>query len=104
MMIKPGVRIFGIRPEIVVALSVADGVYREAVQREMVVTSVIDGQHMDGSLHYAGAAADLRTHDLTEAQAWGITELLKLRLGGDFDVILEADHIHIEFQPKRGYA
>lgn len=94
-----GARVYGIRPEIVLALNIASAVFeRRGVQ--MVITSVADGQHSRGSLHYAGCATDLRR---PEANAEAIVADLKDRLGDDYDVVLEADHIHVEFQPKVAY-
>ena len=46
------------------------------------------------------AAIDVRTRDLAPADVQKILAQIKDCLGADFDVLLEADHIHIEFQPK----
>jgi len=63
MKLKPGVDVLGIKPELLLGLQVAEAVYaRHRV--ELVVTSVTDGQHRRGSLHYQGLAADLRVHGL----------------------------------------
>jgi hypothetical protein len=68
---------------------------------EFVVTSVNDGKHRQGSLHYEGLAFDIRTWALkTAADKEHALRELKRALGPDYDVILEADHIHIEFDPK----
>ena len=53
-----------------------------------------------GSLHYAGCAVDLR---FPPDNAAGLKAALAEALGGDYDVVLEADHIHVEFQPKTPY-
>ncbi|MCI0349105.1 MAG: hypothetical protein L0Z53_06730 [Acidobacteriales bacterium] len=97
--LKQGVRVLGIRPELLLALMVAESIYRDRGTR-LVVTSLIDGAHSVGSLHYAGAAADLR---LPPDNAPAVVTLLKEALGADYDVVLEADHIHLEFQPKQPY-
>jgi hypothetical protein len=102
MRLKSDVRLHGIRPEVVFALIVSEQVYRD-YGTELVVTSVIDGQHTPGSLHYAGCAADLRTRDLPEGKAPHVRFQIAERLGADFDVALEATHIHLEFQPKKPY-
>lgn len=66
-----------------------------------VITSGTDGQHASGSLHYSGDALDLRRWD---ADAKGVTNSVVSELiwylGDDYDVILERDHIHVEFDPK----
>jgi len=97
MRLKSGVRIRGIRPELAVALEIAESVYRHE-SAELVVTSVTDSEHKRGSLHYAGQAADLRTRGLIDViqTANGLRD----RLGDDFDVVVESDHIHVEYQPK----
>ncbi len=100
MELKPGVRINGIRPELTVALMVTQIVLAD---RPMVVTSVTDGKHSRGSLHYAGSAFDLRTRDFGFSDTTLIRDKLSAALGGDFDVVLETDHLHIEYQPKEQY-
>ena len=66
------------------------------------ITSGNDSKHMPGSLHYLNRAFDIRTFNIVGgvkiAQEW-VTKV-KLALGDDYDVILEKDHIHVEFQPK----
>ena len=98
MQLKPGVRTFGARPELVLALVIANEVYAMHGQ-SMVVTSITEGVHSRASIHYTGGAADLR---LTP-KAPEICGVLRERLGDDFDVVLEPDHIHIEWQPKQPY-
>lgn len=99
MKLKPGVRVQGIRPELTLALMAAQPLYA-AAGAEMVVTSVVEGRHSRGSLHYAGQALDLRTRDLAPDARRRLRDSLADALGGDFDVVLEADHIHLEYQPK----
>ena len=104
MLLKQGVRLHGIRPEIVLALQIAEKVYEKRTRSvEMVVTSVIDGRHSHGSLHYVGAAVDLRTRDIDGQTINDIVADLMERLNNDYDVILESNHIHIEYQPKQSY-
>jgi hypothetical protein len=97
--LKPGVRITGIKPEALLALIVCDGVYK-SLGYEMTVTSVCDGKHSRGSIHYVGMAFDLRTSNLKLESIPVIVKQIKEQLSGDFDAVLEKDHIHIEFQPK----
>jgi len=90
----------GIRPELVLALWVCDMVYSE-FGKELVITSINDSKHKFSSLHYAGAAADLRTRYFDSETVKKVVSKIKSKLNIDYDVILENDHIHIEFQPKR---
>ena len=98
MFLKKGVNIQGMSTELLFGLNVADAVYKE-LGYELTVTSVLDGRHSLTSLHYAGNAADLRTRGISNPQA--IVDMLKARLGVNFDVLLESNHIHIEYQPRR---
>lgn len=97
--IKPGVRCFGIRAELVFGLQIVAHVYA-AFDFDCVVTSIMEGTHSRASLHYTGVAADLR---LPPSRAVELVAALQAALGEDFDVVLEADHIHVEFQPKAPY-
>lgn len=82
----------------------------------VIVTSCDDSTHGKTSFHYIGRALDLRCFgnrsgaintaeahsiplrpsQITAAQLW--VERLKQALGPAFDVVLESDHIHIEYQ------
>ena len=100
-MIKPGVSIAGLRPEIVFALAELREVCRE-FKAPFVVTSGTDCKHGTGSLHYVGLAADLRRTDdpLRPGLAEQMRAAFERALGAEFDVVLEKDHFHCEFQPK----
>lgn len=95
--LKPGVRVFAMTPQIVLAVLVAEGIWNEDGE-DMVITSVSEGRHGHTSLHYIGAAVDLRTRDISGVN--NKTEKLALALGEDYDVVQEDTHIHIEFQPR----
>lgn len=99
MTLKAGVRITGVKPETVLALIVCDGVYR-SLGYEMVVTSVCEGKHSRGSIHFVGMAFDLRISNLRQESVPMIVSRMKDQLGQDFDVVLESDHVHVEFEPK----
>lgn len=86
-------------PQIVFALMVADSIYRKYGQ-ELVVTSLNDSKHSFKSLHYDGHAADLRTHYFTGADRIRVSDELRDALHDDYDVVLEKDHIHLEYDPK----
>ncbi len=97
---KHGVSINGIKPEMVMGINIAHSYFLSRGIREMVVTSVMDGKHGPGSLHYVGYAADLRTWAIESDNLAEFTQGLAEELGEEFDVVLEKDHIHVEFQPK----
>ena len=101
-MLKPGVRLNGMRPELLVVVLVAYAAWSEApIRADLVVTSISEGEHAPGSLHYVGLAIDLRQP--TPEHVPLCVQRLKAALGEDFDVLAEGDHIHVEYQPKRSY-
>ena len=100
MRIKRGVKINGIRPEILLGLNVAESIWQR-FGCELVVTSGLDGQHMTGSKHYSGLAADLRTRYFSEENKNKVALELIDALGDEFDVKIHSTHIHIEFHPKK---
>jgi hypothetical protein len=64
---------------------------------EVVITSGTDGTHKRGSKHYSGDALDFRTSNLTLEQRKALIAGLMARLGDDYDIILERDHLHVEY-------
>ncbi len=97
--LKPGVSVAGVRPEIAIAITVAASVF-SSHGLGCIVTSVVDGEHSSGSLHYSGGACDLRIRHAPQRLVSTIAREIRIALGSDYDVVIEADHIHIEFQPK----
>jgi len=58
---------------------------------------------MPGSLHAKGQAADIRTRDIDDVHKKALyARCLATLFPLGFDVILEADHMHIEYDPKPG--
>ena len=99
--LKHSARITGLRPEILFAIVVAEGVWRDRGLGPMTVTSCTDGKHGTSSKHYIGSAFDVRTRDLTQEKVEMAAADLKDRLGTEFDVVVEGDHIHTEHDPKQ---
>ena len=100
MNFKQGVKVTGIRAEIVMALVIAQETARTYNQHyRITVTSVTDGTHSKGSLHYVGQAADIRVSDMP-FEVMKYVESLKIALRENYDVVYEKTHIHIEYQPK----
>lgn len=99
MKIKDGVRVRGIRSEISFILPVIAKIFQD-LEKDFVITSGTEGRHSAGSLHYSGAAIDIRTRHLSEAQKRAVSARIIGALTHEYDVVLERDHLHIEFQPK----
>ena len=99
-MIKLGVDLRGLTPQLAIAYTIACQVYWERCQVRCVITSASDGTHGPHSLHYKGKALDLRTNTIPRHALQAVYADLKTALGSQFDVVLETDHFHIEFDPK----
>ena len=99
-MIKSGVDLRGLAPQLAIAYTIALHVYHDKVGLPCVITSGSDGKHGPNSLHYKGKALDLRTNNLRPEQVHPVFMALKAALGEQFDTVLEGDHIHVEFDPK----
>ena len=89
--IKQGVR-GDLQPVARKGLGKVARVYKSHDQ-DLFITSLRDGNHSDGSLHYDGLAFDIRPGIAT------VTEL-KMNLGPDWDIINEGNHIHCEYDPE----
>jgi hypothetical protein len=100
LMLKFGVRVAGLRPEILLAVVAAERVCAE-MGVDCVVTACVDGVHQAGSLHYCGLAVDLRSRDFRPGDLDKAIARIKQCLGADYDVVLENDHIHLEFDQKQ---
>ena len=94
--LAPNVRAQGIRPELLLGLMIASNLCAEH-GIAAVVTSIVDGLHMRNSLHYTGAAVDFDIGDPPNRSVFASE--LRGRLGREYDVIDEEDHIHVEYQP-----
>ena len=102
MQLKAGVKVAGVQPEILIALQTMDRLFIENNCGELVVTSLSDGIHKPNSLHNRMGvclAADVRTRHLTDYKQKELLALVKAALGDEYDVILEGDHMHVEFDP-----
>ena len=103
---KEGVRVGGIQAVTITALGLIDDYWGDVFDKDLMITSVTDGKHMEGSLHYKGLAADIRTWrntsglQMTKGQKAEIAYDLRSILGDDWDVVVESSHIHIEYDKK----
>lgn len=97
-MIKPGVDLRGLQPQMVLAYVIAAACYAEEGV-PCVITSGSDGVHLPNSLHYQGKALDLRTHTLRAERIHVVFLAVQQALGAQFDCVLEEDHLHVEWQP-----
>lgn len=96
-MIKSGVDLRGLSSQMAIAYTIACRCYG---QYDCVITSANDSKHGPNSLHYKGQALDLRTRHINGQGLQLVVDKLKEALGSQFDVVLESDHLHLEWQPK----
>jgi len=105
LLFKPGVSLKGLQPQASTGMLAVDSVYQRYVA-DTLITSVNDGMHMDGSLHYVGQAFDVSTHEIPGGRLEFVVKDLKRALNpAGFDVVLEDkgkpnEHIHVEYDPK----
>jgi len=88
-----GVDISSLHPKMRKVLSVIEQVW---APEEPVITSTWEGAHSTGSFHYFKQALDFRLAKVMQDKI----DLLRQKLGKDYDIILEYTHIHIEYDPK----
>lgn len=98
MELKQGASLENVQWQMFHAAIVAEQIYKK-FGAECVITAGTDGKHMEGSLHYKGCALDMRTWNVAGRELQVKVELQQA-LGKDYDVVLEKDHIHVEWDPK----
>ena len=101
--LKETVSLIGLQPETGIGIAVAEGVY-SAHGVPLVLTSVTDGKHRAvDTLHPKGYAFDCRLPSKYSTHGTINTDVfrsLQIELGPEWDVVLEVDHIHVEYDPK----
>jgi hypothetical protein len=112
--LKQGVDLHILAPQAVLGMFVLDGVWGNLGYSILFITSVADGKHSTKSMHRLGMAFDVRLPPVAYEEGNGVARALaesklhaligqaKMSLGEDFDVVLEEDHIHVEWDPKGG--
>lgn len=98
---KAGVNCYGLHPRIWSAIMLTASLVHQTAGKECVITSLCDGVHSPNSYHYLLGAFDARTRHLTEEEQEGVTQRLARKLGDQWDVVLESDHLHVEFDAGR---
>jgi hypothetical protein len=99
--VKEGVNLCGLKPEMVPAMLACYDVLGGVPGDGFTVTSAVDGKHSKGSRHYVGLAFDVRTRHIVQSARGGYARDIAARLTTQYDVVLESDHIHIEYDPER---
>jgi hypothetical protein len=97
--VKSGVKLHTLKPEILEAVKVALKAYT-LFGYKLTVTSTNDGKHMRGSRHYVDQAFDSRIWGIKLDTQKCIVDYAKSKLGKDYDIVIEKDHLHWEYDPK----
>lgn len=110
LMLKKGVNIIGLKPQMMFAAGMADEIFRyHGIDCE--ITSAVEGDHNSGSLHASGLALDIHNLSQSPGVHYDIYNKLCTLNEYGFDVVDEkagqtnkttAPHFHVEFQPKAG--
>jgi len=97
MLLKLGVDISRLKRPIRRKLKTIDNIFLRYGD-EGIITSTYEGSHSPSSLHYSDEAIDLGIPKvLVKVELTLLIKDLKTTLGNDFDVVLEIDHIHVEY-------
>lgn len=108
MRLEKNVSLKMLAPQIVLALLIADDIFKKVTGEEVRVTCLFGGKHSAiASLHYIAHAVDLGlgtkgfdNYVDSKYHRELVAELGKA-LCDEFDVVYERNHIHVEWQPKR---
>ena len=103
-MIKTGVSLKGLQPQMVLAAMAV----QQAMQKygySLTITGGSEGGHSTTGLHPKGLALDFRSKHIQMMDKPYLLTDIKYALGPEFDVLLEFpgaanEHLHIEFDPK----
>lgn len=93
-------------PALLFAFEAVDRVFRRHIGRDAVLTAAQEDAHGEGSLHFGVEgdprcrAADFSFDGVPDNKKIAISSELRRRLGEDFDVVVEADHFHVEYDPE----
>jgi hypothetical protein len=93
--LKEGVSLAGLQIEMRPVMREAGRIWRDQGKQWLRITSGTDGSHGVASFHPYGYALDI---ELPPNPAQAVSDLREA-LGCNYDVVLEKDHVHIEYDP-----
>lgn len=99
LVLREGVSLVGLDPVMRPVLIIVEEVFKDKGYRT-IITSGTDGAHSPASLHYYGKALDFRTKHIKPDHLAPAVALITNLLGICYDVILEEDHLHVEYDPS----
>jgi len=99
VIVKDGTTILGLHPKMQIANCKVAVIYAKHGYKFRLTAGIDLFGHMKGSLHPRGRACDWGVQGLDIIQAKDLRDEIDAALGPDFDVLLEDDHIHGEYDP-----
>jgi len=96
MLLKPGVDISKLEKPIRTTLGILDDLLPDH-EGIFVVTSTYEGDHIPNSLHYAHRAYDFV---ILRGDSEEIIERFRKAVGKDYDILVDVNHYHIEYDPE----
>lgn len=99
MKVKTGVSVAKCKGVMFHAAIVAEQVFRHFGYAEAIITGGDEDGHRTRK-HPDGEALDFRIWYLAKESVVAIADEIRRRLPEDYDVVVEADHIHVEWDPK----
>ena len=105
-MIKRGVRLHGICPQMFLAADIIKDLWKSH-NYPFCITSGIEGKHKRTSEHWSGNALDFRTwlnatgEQMSKALKTALRKDLQARLGDEYYVLMEKDHLHVHYSPLK---
>lgn len=102
---KPDVRIVYFTPQLAELFTLAT-VWSFRRRVDVEINSINDSQHTPGlvSLHGFDLAVDFDTVGDTKPDLESLEEFLRMMLPPQYDVVFEGDHLHVEWDARRGPA
>lgn len=95
-------RVAGLTPQAVLGITCCWSIYQKR-GLDLTITAGIDGAHMRASKHFCGNAWDMRSSNIPTSDLGVVRDECQKACGDDYDIIIEADHLHGEYDPKLPY-
>lgn len=100
--VKPHVILRGLNKKMFPVFLKAPSIWRKH-GKNLVITSGLEGKHCKNSRHFAGMALDLRSLNLDRNARIQVRNELAGALGREFWILMENDHIHVEYNPPQSF-
>lgn len=102
--VKDGVRFKVLMPQVINLFNALNGA-SASLKKNITITSGNDGEHKKNSYHYRDLALDVRRWGLEPNELDRLMDILRgvawKNIRGYYDVVLESNHIHVEFDLDR---